>query len=106
MDTASTIVARVRGAAARGVHTRAGAALRARRQLSSRQGPMSFDQHDESTLAARTPGAVQDPPVRLGPPQKQGLYDPRFEHDAGGQGFVVNIKGRKSHRVLEQAIQV
>ena len=39
-------------------------------------------------------------------PEKQGLYDPRFEHDACGVGFVVNIKGRKSHRILEQAIQV
>ena len=37
-------------------------------------------------------------------PEKQGLYDPRFEHDACGVGFVVNIKGHKSHRILEQAI--
>ena len=30
--------------------------------------------------------------VLLGPPQKQGLYDPQYEHDAcgvGGQGFKV-----------------
>jgi len=44
--------------------------------------------------------------VRLGPPHKQGLYDPQFEHDACGVGFVVDIKGRKSHRVLQQAIEV
>ncbi len=44
--------------------------------------------------------------VRLGPPPKQGLYDPRFEHDACGVGFVADIKGRKSHRILQQAIQV
>ena len=31
-------------------------------------------------------------------PAKQGLYDPQFEHDACGVGFVVNIKGRKSHQ--------
>jgi glutamate synthase (ferredoxin) len=43
---------------------------------------------------------------RLGPPPKQGLYDPQFEHDACGVGFVVDIKGRKSHRILEQAIEV
>ena len=43
---------------------------------------------------------------RLGPPPKQGLYDPQFEHDACGVGFVVDIKGRKSHRILQQAIQV
>ncbi|HSE32085.1 MAG TPA: glutamate synthase large subunit [Pyrinomonadaceae bacterium] len=39
-------------------------------------------------------------------PAKQGLYDPRFEHDACGMGFVVDISGRKSHRIVEQAIQV
>src|SRR6187455_753852 len=41
-----------------------------------------------------------------GRPLKQGLYDPAFEHDACGVGFIVNIKGHKSHRILEQAIQV
>jgi len=41
-----------------------------------------------------------------GLPPKQGLYDPQFEHDACGVGFVVDIKGRKSHKILEQAIQV
>jgi glutamate synthase (ferredoxin) len=39
-------------------------------------------------------------------PVKQGLYDPWFEHDACGVGFVVDVKGRKSHRILQQAIQV
>ena len=41
-----------------------------------------------------------------GMPRKQGLYDPRFEHDACGIGFVVNIKGNRSHHVLEQALTV
>jgi glutamate synthase (NADPH) large chain len=40
------------------------------------------------------------------PPQAQGLYDPRFEHDACGVGFVVNIKGRKSHAVVERGLEV
>jgi len=44
--------------------------------------------------------------VQLGPPQKQGLYDPQFEHDACGVGFVVNMKGRKSHSLVEQALQI
>jgi glutamate synthase domain-containing protein 2/glutamate synthase domain-containing protein 1/glutamate synthase domain-containing protein 3 len=39
-------------------------------------------------------------------PGKQGLYDPWYEHDACGVGFVVDVKGRKSHRILEQAIEV
>ncbi len=41
-----------------------------------------------------------------GLPPKQGLYDPQFEHDACGVGFVVNVKGRKSHAIIQQAIQV
>ncbi|MEZ5565334.1 MAG: glutamate synthase large subunit [Gammaproteobacteria bacterium] len=39
-------------------------------------------------------------------PEKQGLYDPALEHDACGVGFVVDIKGRKSHQILADAIQV
>ena len=35
-----------------------------------------------------------------------GLYDPSFEHEACGVGLVANVKGRKSHRVVEQGIEV
>lgn len=42
----------------------------------------------------------------LGPPPKQGLYDPQFEHDACGVGFIVNMKGRKSHSVVTDALQI
>ena len=40
------------------------------------------------------------------PPPKQGLYDPQFEHDACGVGFVVNVQGRKSHQIIRQALNV
>ena len=39
-------------------------------------------------------------------PDAQGLYDPRFEHDACGVGFVVNVKGVRSHKLVEQALEV
>jgi len=39
-------------------------------------------------------------------PVKQGLYDPWFEHDACGVGFLVDMKGRKSHQILRQGIQI
>ncbi|MBI3248654.1 MAG: glutamate synthase large subunit [Deltaproteobacteria bacterium] len=39
-------------------------------------------------------------------PQKQGLYDPQFEHDACGVGFVVNLKGEQSHTIVAQALTV
>ena len=41
-----------------------------------------------------------------GLPPKQGLYDPQFEHDACGVGFVVNVNGKKSHEIVQQALQV
>jgi glutamate synthase (NADPH) large chain len=41
-----------------------------------------------------------------GPPPAEGLYDPRFEHDACGVGFVADLMGRKSHDILCKSIQV
>ncbi|MGL5081364.1 MAG: glutamate synthase large subunit [Microcoleaceae cyanobacterium] len=39
-------------------------------------------------------------------PIKQGLYDPQFEHDACGVGFIVQMKGEKSHEIVEQALTI
>ena len=39
-------------------------------------------------------------------PQQQGLYDPRNEHDACGVGFVVNIKGEKSHGIIGRGLEI
>ncbi len=39
-------------------------------------------------------------------PPKQGLYDPANEHDACGVGFIVNIKGIKSHDIIRQGVQI
>ena len=39
-------------------------------------------------------------------PAKQGLYDPWFEHDACGVGVVANITGKKSNKILKQALVV
>ena len=57
--------------------------------------------------AARTnpPSRPVDTPA-AGRPGRQGLYDPWFEHDACGVGFVVDMHGRKSHSILENALQV
>ena len=35
-----------------------------------------------------------------------GLYDPQFEHDACGIGAVVDIKGRKSHQTVDDALSI
>ena len=37
---------------------------------------------------------------------KQGLYDPRFEHDNCGIGAVVNINGIKSRKVVDNALSI
>ncbi len=39
-------------------------------------------------------------------PEKQGLYDPAFEHDACGVGFIVHQKGKKSHDIIQQALTI
>ena len=38
-------------------------------------------------------------------PAPQGLYHPRFEHDACGIGFVAHVEGKRSHRILEMALE-
>ncbi len=44
--------------------------------------------------------------MNQGLPPKQGLYDPQFEHDSCGVGFVVHMKGRKSHDIVQQALTI
>ena len=41
-----------------------------------------------------------------GCPPPQGLYDPRHEKDACGVGFVVHVKGVRSHAIVKQALQL
>jgi glutamate synthase (ferredoxin) len=38
--------------------------------------------------------------------KQQGLYEPAHEHDSCGVGFVVDIKGRRSHAIVAKALQV
>jgi glutamate synthase (ferredoxin) len=42
----------------------------------------------------------------LGIPKKQGMYDPQYEHDACGIGFVANILGEKSHQIVRDGVTV
>ncbi|MDE6306753.1 MAG: glutamate synthase subunit alpha, partial [Muribaculaceae bacterium] len=41
-----------------------------------------------------------------GLPKQQGLYDPCNEKDACGVGLLVNIRGVKSHQLVEKGLQV
>ena len=49
------------------------------------------------------PVASQPPGLNVShaPPVAHGLYDPRFEHDACGVSFVVDVKGRRSRRIVD-----
>jgi len=38
--------------------------------------------------------------------EKKGLYDPAHEHDACGVGFVADISGKRSHRIVEEGVQI
>jgi glutamate synthase (ferredoxin) len=44
--------------------------------------------------------------VQISAPPAQGLYDPKFEHDACGLGFVVHMKGKKSHQLVTDALKI
>ena len=47
-----------------------------------------------------------DPRAARSAAESRGLYDPAYEHDSCGVGFVVNIKGKKSHALVRQAFEV
>ena len=42
--------------------------------------------------------------MAVGLPPREGLYDPAHEHDACGVGFLVHLKGRKSHQLIRDGI--
>jgi glutamate synthase (NADPH) large chain len=42
--------------------------------------------------------------MQSGLPPAQGLYDPQNEHDSCAVGFIVNLKGKKSHQTVRDAI--
>jgi len=44
--------------------------------------------------------------LKNGLPHAQGLYDPAYEHDACGIGFVASLRCEKSHEIIRQGIQV
>jgi len=57
------------------------------------------------TAAAQAKAAAtKTASATFGLPGRQGLYDPRNEHDACGVGFVANMKGAKSHRIVEDGL--
>jgi glutamate synthase (NADPH/NADH) large chain len=58
---------------------------------------------EEKIMTHAHPAAVGLSPAL---PPRQGLYDPAREHDACGVGFVAQIKGRKSHSIVEHGLLI
>ncbi|HVY01063.1 MAG TPA: glutamate synthase large subunit, partial [Pseudorhodoplanes sp.] len=58
-------------------------------------------EHGARLTAADFPDSA-DP----GLPAPQGLYDPSNDKDACGVGFIADLKGRKSHQIIEDALQI
>ncbi|MFG1306896.1 glutamate synthase large subunit [Xanthobacter autotrophicus] len=54
---------------------------------------------------ARTAAAVKDTAI-VGRPEPFGLFDPAHEKDSCGVGFIADIKGRKSHRIIQDGINI
>ena len=57
-------------------------------------------------MTSRTDQQHNPSGMRTTPPPKQGLYDPQFEHDSCGIGFVVNMKGSKSHQLVADGLRI
>ena len=49
---------------------------------------------------------MSTPPINACPPPAQGLYDPAYERDACGVGFIAQIKGRKTHEIISQGLAI
>ena len=64
------------------------------------QTPSAVFGHDGATKLA----AAAKTAARAGFPRRQGLYDPRNEHDACGVGFVAHMKGVKSHQIVKDGL--
>jgi len=39
-------------------------------------------------------------------PPRSGLYDPRFEHDSCGVGFVASLKGKPTHDIVRKGVEI
>ena len=42
----------------------------------------------------------------LGTPSPRGLYDPALEKDSCGVGFIADLKGRKSHKIIDDGLTI
>ena len=69
-----------------------------------------FDDVGVRHAASPAERAVKDSAIEFplwpGVPEQRGLYDPRLDKDSCGVGFIADIKGRKSHKIVEDALTI
>src|SRR3954468_142285 len=79
-------------------------------QRGRRMSTQRFDDVGARQAASPAERAVKDSAPRFplwpGVPEANGLYDPRLDKDSCGVGFIADIKGRKSHKIVEDAIAI
>jgi glutamate synthase (NADPH/NADH) large chain len=59
-----------------------------------------------AAAAVSRPNGPTDRRLDPGLPPKQGLYDPAYEHDACGVGFIADMKNRRSHAIVEKGLEI
>ena len=62
--------------------------------------------HAASPAERAVKDSATDIPALAGRAGAHGLYDPRLDKDSCGVGFIADIKGRKSHKIVEDAIDI
>jgi len=74
----------------------------------SRYGGASIDRNALEGARATKGAAKLRVPAGADPgtPQAHGLYDPSLAKDSCGVGFIADIKGRKSHQIVEDALSI
>ena len=78
----------------------------------ARQDEMSKDKSSAGFVERRTAAQLRDADLLRaatadpGTPPPQGLYDPALDKDACGVGFIADIKGRKSHHIVEDGLRI
>ena len=74
---------------------------------------MSGSEFEREHIVAGTLSASADskpadatPELHTWRPEAEGLYDPSLEKDSCGVGFIANIKGKKSHQIVSDALSI
>src|SRR5450631_4887803 len=86
--------------------------MRRRPRMPAGQDEMSEDERNAGIVNRRTASQVREADLLRaatadpGSPAPQGLYDPSLDKDACGVGFIADIKGRKSHLIVEDGLRI